>query len=222
MKKTSDHSVDELQAYLDTQMSNTEHDRSLYALAEQQLSVLLALFTLPEQGAAQKAVEFSHRYIMSSTHYLAAYQALAEESHIGGYTRAFLYTAQQFFFTPHPIVDASTGKHALLCKAYLFHRMLEELNDRVALERQLPLVPNDIAHTNLIVHTLIGDEHANLLDQSVLIQLEIISSQQSEKAEGIFQQSSTLATTTALKNNGWDKTYNDWPCLKENMMDIFY
>jgi hypothetical protein len=222
MKKKSDNGVSELQIYLDTQINHTEHDRSLYVLAEEQLSVLVALFTLPKQNAIQKAVDFSHHYIMSSTDYLTAYQALAEESDISGYTRAFLYTAQQFFFTSHPIIDATTGRHALLCKAYLFHRMLEELNDRVTLERQLPLVPTDIAHTNLIAHTLIGDEQANLLDQSVLIQLEIISNQQSDKAGVIFQQPSTQAATKALKNNGWDKTYSDWPFLKEDMIDVFH
>lgn len=222
MKKTSDNSVNELQMYLDAQISHSENDRSLYALAEQQCHVLVALFAIPEQSAIQKAIAFSHRYIMSSTDYLTAYQTLAEESHISGYTRAFLYTAQQFFLCPHPITDATTGQHALLCKAYLFHRMLEELNDRVTLERQLPLVPTDIAHTNLVAHTLIGDEHANLLDQSVLIQLEIINNQQLDKASVIFQQTEAQAATMNLKNNGWDKAYNDWPFLKENMIDIFY
>ena len=221
MNKTSDHGNNELQSYIDMQINDAENDRTLHVLIEHQLSVLVALFTLPKQGAMQKALDFARHYITSSPRYLTAYQTLAEESDIHGYTRAYLYTAQQFFLDPHPIVDTTTGMHALLCKAYLFHRMLEELNDRVMLERQLPLAPVDAAHTNLVAHTLIGDEQANILDQSVLIQLEIISSQQTDKASVIFQQRSTQALTTALKENGWEKTYADWPLLKDDMIDIF-
>lgn len=221
MNKLLDDGANELQSYIDMQINNAEHDRTLDVLIEQQLNVLVVLFALPEQGAAQNAVDFARRYIITCPLYLAAYQALAEESDIQGYTRAYLYTAQQFFLNSHPIVDAASGMHALLCKAYLCHRMLEELNDRVMLERQLPLVPTDMAHTNLVAHTLLGDEQANILDQSVLIQLEIISSQQTEKASIIFQQHSTKILTAALKENGWDATYTHWPFLKDDLMDIF-
>jgi hypothetical protein len=44
----------------------------------------------------------------------------------------------------------------LLSQAYFFHRLAEKLNDRIVLERQLPLAPIELTYTNLVAHSIIG------------------------------------------------------------------
>ncbi|MFT5420854.1 MAG: hypothetical protein ACI9D5_001607 [Candidatus Endobugula sp.] len=221
MKKKVNSSFQTLQAYLQGLLDTDDSKNTIAALVDQRLNMLRVLFTLPAAGTDQLVLGFVRHYIASAPKHLSAFQALAEMTGCDSYTQPFLDTAQQFFFEPHPVSDAESGLHALLCKAYLFHRMMEELNDRITLERQLPLAPIDMAHANLVAHTLIGDEQANLLDQTVLIQLELINVGSADKAKQLFQQTSVKATTLELKNKGWQAVLERWPFLGDDLSGVF-
>jgi hypothetical protein len=221
MEENVNSAIQTLQAYLQGQLDTDDGENTIPALVDQRLHVLRVLLTLPAAGADQLVLDFVRDYIASAPKHLSAFQALAEMTKINSYTQPFLNTAQQFFFEPHPVSDAESGLHALLCKAYLFHRMMEEVNDRITLERQLPLAPIDMAYANLIAHSLIGDEQANLLDQTVLIQLELINIGSANKAKHLFQQASVKAATLELKNKGWQAVWERWPFLGEDLSSIF-
>lgn len=221
MEDDENSAIQTLQAYLQGQLDTDNGEDTIPALVNQRLNALRVLFTLPASGTDQLVLGFVRDYIASAPKHLSAFQTLAEMTEINSYTQPFLNTAQQFFFEPHPVSDAESGLHALLCKAYLFHRMMEELNDRITLERQLPLAPIDMAYASLIAHTLIGDEQANLLDQTVLIQLELINVGSADKAKQLFQQTSVKAATLELKNKGWQAVLERWPFLGDNLSGVF-
>lgn len=218
----TDNSADELRSYLDLHLNSVEDNDAINVLIGQNIEPLLTLFKLPKKETLERVSIFIRHYISIAPDYLNAYQTLAKIGGIEEYTHAFIHAALQFFSSKHPVVDAAQGLSALLCKAYLFHRILEELNDRIELERQWALIPADIVQTNLIAHTLIGDEQANLLDQTVLIHLEIINTQRTAKAHRLFQQKDIIALTAQLKDKGWQETYSRWPFLKEDISEVFY
>lgn len=220
MTNTSDSSTQTLQSYLTSELNQTDSQHSLDALISLHLKTPSTLFTLPDHGAEDLLRTFSHRYILCAPLHLEAYDALAKLTGIDEYTQPFFKAAHQFFFDQHPAMQAISGAHTLLYKAYLFHRLMEELNDRVILERQLPLSPIDMSYTNLIVHALIGDEQANLLDQTVLIQLELINAERADKTKDIFQRKATQALTGQLQQQGWGEAYTRWPFLNEDIADI--
>lgn len=56
----------------------------------------------------------------------------------------------------------------LLHGAYIFHRLVEELDDRFQNFIGIPLTENDMVNANLISHEVIGDRFANRLDKVVL------------------------------------------------------
>lgn len=222
MDTTDYKNVNQLQSFIDSHLVDVSSEDSIHELIEQQLDTLMILMAMPEKEAQPHALEFTKQYIASCPLFLEAYHTLAEATDIGEYTRAFLHTATAFFFDEHPVLNDLSGRLDLFCRAYLFHRMLEELNDRVALERELPLSPADMSHTNLIAHTLISDNEANLLDQTVLIQLEIISAKQLDISQRIFEQDSAKKRTQKLKESGWDDVIEHWPFLTKDMTDCFY
>jgi hypothetical protein len=100
--------------------------------------------------------------------------------------------------------------------------MLEELNDRVGLERGLPLSPADMSFTNIVAHTLIGDSDANLLDQTILIQLDIIIAERSVESSHCFEQNFVKQGTQQLKESNWVDVLGHWPLLGVDMTDCFY
>lgn len=178
---------------------------------------LLGAFFDGTENIPRQTVRVVHAYISAVPHYFTVLSTLAEMDNIGDYTSAFLADAVQFFIGQKHHDDQPTIVD-LLRQAYSFHRMIEELNDRVALERQLPLAPIDLAYTNLVAHTIIGDDEANVLDQNVLIKFELTSAKLANTAEIIFQNPATKALTEQRRDRGWQDVYDKWPFLMEDII----
>ena len=193
-------------------------DQSLKRLIEQESPSLNTLVALNHNNHTARIIAFAHHYINQAPKMLGVLDTLAKSSAINEYTQAFLTTAADYFFTADPaVIDHLSGTHAYLSRAYLCHRMLEELNDRVRTERQWPLAPIDTTYTNLITHTLIGDKTANLLDQRLLIDLELINTALTSAEKNIFHQQPAQQSLALLYKEGWGKTLQRWPFLAEDM-----
>jgi len=195
-------------------LNKTDADTAITSLITERMPLLGAFFDGGGDVPLQ-TVRVVHAYIAAVPLYFTALSTLAEMDNISDYTHAFLMDAAHFFLGDEPnqqtVVD-------LLRQAYLFHRMIEELNDRVALERQLPLAPIDLAYTNLVAHTIIGDDEANLLDQDVLIKLELTNVKLANTAEIIFQNPATKALTEQRRDSGWQDVYEKWPILAQDII----
>ncbi|MGS2718392.1 hypothetical protein ACVBE9_09485 [Eionea flava] len=203
-----------LQQHIANCLGNPLTDQAITLLITKRLPLLEAFFG-GASDPAKKTINFVHDYIALVPHYFSALNALSEMDNIQAYTTPFLDDAIQFFSMEEATDNTMSHRSDdnivdLLSQAYSFHRMIEELNDRVALERQLPLAPIDMAYTNLIAHTIIGDEEANLLDQNVLIKLEITSATLADTAEVIFQNPSTQALTEQRRDRGWQDVYEKY------------
>jgi hypothetical protein len=220
MNTLSHQQVTTLSAYINAEFSCSDYEDSIAILIKQRASLLTDLLLLSNANEPSGLFDFVRLYIHCSASHLQAFHSLAKEAAIQDYTDPFLTVAYQFFFDKHPIIDALPRGQALLCKAYLFHRMLEELNDRVLVERKLLLAPIDTVHTNLIAHTLIGDEHANLLDQKVLIQLELISASFNHTEQRIFQRIEVKNLTAQQRKDGWQAVLQKWPFLSHDISAV--
>lgn len=200
--------------------THADNTSTLDQINDQQQTLSRAFgLTGSAEDISQALLTFAVQYIRRSADYLSAFNELAKQSNITHYTNTFLKTACNYFSEPHPIVNSTQGLEALLCQAYLCHRTLEELNDRIFAERQWPLAPCDTAHANLIAHTIIGDERANLLDQTVLINLELTTAKQTEIQQTLFQQEATKQQSHMLREQGWSSVLEQWPFLDEDMTE---
>ncbi|ODS24011.1 hypothetical protein AB835_05660 [Candidatus Endobugula sertula] len=190
------------------QAASTESDSLYYAM----------LSSSPDD--MHRLTAFIRRYIDSVPSYLQAFHELAEKSGIDIYTTPFIKAAIHCFLDNHIVISKLSGVHAYLCRAYLCHRMLEELNDRVRVERCWPLAPSDNTYVNIIVHTIIGDNDANQLDQTVLVRLETINTTLTAEEKDIFKQENTEKALAKLRQQGWSDTLHEWPVFTEDMAKI--
>jgi hypothetical protein len=205
-----------LEKHLRHCLNKAEANAAIAPLIAERMPLLGAFFDGSDDIHVQ-TVRVVHAYISAVPPYFDVLSTLAEMDNISDYTVAFLADATQFFLGENQNNEQVTIVD-LLRQAYLFHRMIEELNDRVALERQLPLAPIDLAYTNLVAHTIIGDDEANILDQNVLIKLELTNAKLANAAEFIFQNPATKALTEQRRDRGWQDVYDKWPFLTRDIV----
>ncbi len=208
---------DLINRHIHAQLQQAKSHDSLNQLIHQHATLLCELLNLKPEKSESLLLTFACRYIEIIPPYLEAFEALAKESGIATYTTPFFNEIHSFYDDRHPVADSVSGSHALLCRSYMAHRLLEELNDRVSIERQLALAPIEMGHTNLIVHTLIGDERANLLDQTVLIRLELINMKMAIQATETFAHTRVKAYVKQHQIEGWGQCLNQWPQLQEDL-----
>lgn len=211
------YNADILASYINNEIADTAKTAPIHALIEQRIGLLCELLTLPINNASTKVHRFICEYIIIAPKLLSALHSLSDMSHISDYTQPFLTTAHDFFFDENFVASNNDTFCVLFYKAYLCHRLIEELNDRVAIERALALAPIDTAHMNLIAHIIIGDEEANRLDQQVLIQMELLSVNIDKTMGTIFQTPDAIKSTENIRKNGWSGIIQQWPFLDNDI-----
>lgn len=163
---------------------------------------------LPEKGAEDALLDFLTRYIEHVPDFLEAMAELAQAAGIYGFVERFVHIAQSFFLQPPSVVREQPGLQALLDEAYLAHRLMEEVNDRVMAMCGAPLIPMDMTYSNLIVHSLIGEAYANDLDQAVQCAVDGLF-----ETEAIANNSAFCSFVTLNQGLGWKNLAQKWPCL---------
>lgn len=202
-------------------ISTLQNNRATHgAIDEKKLAELQPLLATLGAENTHNVSMFMHRYITRALDYLHAFYQLAEDAKIQSYTTPYLLAAANCFLDKHPAISTSVDPQTYLRRAYLSHRMLEELNDRVRTERGWSLAPTDTTYVNIIAHTLIGEETANLLDQTVLVQLEITNVSLGDAEKRVFQQNNVKALLENARRKGWGEAIERWPFLDEDMVDI--
>lgn len=81
----------------------------------------------------------------------------------------FLAAALNAFERPSVLLARYDNLEALLIKAYLCHRLIEEMYENNRSIRNANLVDIRTTQANLLAHHLIGEPFANELDESILI-----------------------------------------------------
>lgn len=178
----------------------------LAALAER----LHRAIGLPEEQPVEALLQFVVGYIEQVPENLEALDNLLEEAHLHQQGRVFINIAQDFFLKPPQMVKEHSGLRALIDQAYLAHRLLEELNDRLLMLGGAPLIPMDMTMANIVMHDILGETFANQLDLAVHYAIEALCDPQD------------LAANRQLKNFlhkqkivHWEDHLQRWPCLVE-------
>ena len=189
------------------QRSEEDHP-SLKTYVSERLPALHHMVSLPQENAADCLVEFVTSYIEHVPDFIEALHELTESAGIYEHAKVFLNIAEDYFLDPPELVNGHTGLHQLIDEAYLAHRLIEEINDRVMAACGIPLAPMDMTMSNIIIHEILGEEFANQLDLAVHYSIESFFISEKFSSNPLF-----LTYVEKRKETGWQDTLNKWPCL---------
>lgn len=156
-------------------------------------------------------LQFVFGYIDSAPSFLKALDELANEAGIEDYTHSFLQLACTYFINPPDILSAHAGIYNMLCRAYLAHRLMEEVNDLIMHLGGAPLAPMDMSMANIITHALLGDELANQLDHLVLLSVET-----ADADKGVFEKRNVRQFLEKRRLKNWHEVLKRWPCFTKD------
>ena len=114
-------------------------------------------------------LQFAIEYIETAPRLIETVRSCAAEANKRALFRPFLTAATNYFTQPSVLLARYDGLDGLLIKAYLCHRLLEEMYENNRSFRNSQLVEVEATQANLLTHYLIGEPFANELDQSILI-----------------------------------------------------
>lgn len=183
-------------------------DQSLARFAAAQVPNLHHTIKLPSDAPEQALTDFIRQYIEHVPDFLDALTALMKEAEFYEQGRVFITIAEEFFISPPGLVSEHTGLVALLDEAYLSHRLVEEVNDRIQIACGTPLSPMDMNLSNIVVHALLGEEFANQLDLAVHYALEALFNQ-----GGPLNSPKCSQYLKDHRDNRWADVLQKWPCL---------
>lgn len=174
---------------------------------EHRLPSMHPAIELPKDNTSRNLLDFVLRYVEHAPNFLDALAAYMQEANIYDEASHLLNLAGRFFLKPPELIADYRGLHALTLKAYLAHRLMEEINDRLLALAGTPLTPMDMTMSNLVIHDLIGDKLANKLDMVVLYTVE--RSFQNENLARLVQND----YIEKQKAKNWEEALKKWPCL---------
>lgn len=164
--------------------------------------------TLPIGKGLESLEQFVTNYIEHVPDFLEALTDLTRAAGVYDYAKTFLEIAEDYFFAPPELVDGHDGLLALVDEAYLAHRLVEEVNDRVMMASGVPLAPMDMTLSNIIVHDLLGDEFANQLDLAVHYSIESLF-----QSDSFFRNADFSGYLETGSQSDWHQVIEKWPCL---------
>ena len=167
---------------------------------------------LPQDDAADLLLEFVTNYIERVPDFVQAIQQHCAEAKLEKFSAIFINIIEDFFISPPEIIQRREDLHALIDEAYLAHRLIEELNDRLMVLCGSPLIPMDMTLSNIIVHDLIGEEFANELDLAVHYAVEMVFNS-GDFLTNILSDQQLFCQHVAQQNKDWAKIVEKWPCL---------
>jgi len=201
-------------------------DRIAQAIAHEQSTALLQnqfasnidrlhnAITLPENNEVSALMDFVVQYIEHVPKFIEAISSIADDAGIDEYSQTFLAIARDYFVSPPKAITSNehSGLIGLMDEAYLAHRLIEELNDRLIGQIGIPLAPMDMTRSNIIIHHLIGEPFANELDLAVHYSVESLIPR-----DKLFKSDVFLSYIDDHKKHGWTNELNRWPCLANDL-----
>ncbi|MGH1439876.1 MAG: hypothetical protein ACRBBR_07200 [Cellvibrionaceae bacterium] len=179
---------------------------------EENLPSLHGSIAISSPSPAKALMSFVEDYVDTTPQHIQALNSLAKEAELSEYVQAFLDLSCTYFINPPDILEPYRGLQGLLHKAYLAHRLMEELNDKImTLSGGAALAPMDMSMANIVSHSLIGDELANQLDHLVLLTIET-----TPVDTNIFEKRSVRQFLEKRRLKGWEEVNKRWPCFTKD------
>lgn len=130
---------------------------------------LPATITIDGYQPATCLFQFAVEYIEMAPRLIECVDACARESNKTELFAPFIDAATRYFTQPSVLLTRYEGLDGLLIRAYLCHRLMEEMYDNNYSTRSSQLVDIEATRANLLVHQLIGEPFSNELDQSITV-----------------------------------------------------
>ena len=181
---------------------------SLLAFSESKLGLLHRTIKLPKTNPKHALADFITSYIEHVPTFLEALIELLHEAELYEQGSAFLTIAEEFFITTEGSTPIEAGVAKLLDRAYLSHRIIEEISDQIHASSGIALSPMDMSISNIVVHALLGDEYANNLDLAVYFATESLFSR-----EGLLSHPISSNYLQVNQDSNWKRVLEKWPCL---------
>ena len=113
--------------------------------------------------------QFALEYIEMAPRLIECVEACANEAGNSELFSPFIKAAIGYFTQPSVLLVRYDGLGGLLIRAYLCHRLMEEMCENNRCTRASELVDVEATRANLLAHQLIGEPFANELDESITI-----------------------------------------------------
>lgn len=197
-----------MRASITAALNSERQHHILERYVETRIPELHRAIRLPVNAEASALVEFLTHYILHVPDFLDALIELATSAGIYEIIEKIVTIAQSYFVDPPELIQDHQGLHALIYEAYLAHRLMEEVNDRIMMDYALPLIPMDMTLSNLIVHSILGDEFANELDLAVHYSVETLFNN-----AACLENPDFIAYIALHKTSGWVDMLDESPCL---------
>ncbi len=120
-------------------------------------------------------LQFAIEYIEMAPRLIECVDACAREAGTAQLFDPFVNAAIGYFTAPSALLVHYDGLDGLLIRAYLCHRLMEDMYENNRSFRRSQLVDLEATRANLLVHELIGEPFANELDDAVAITVRQIA-----------------------------------------------
>ena len=182
----------------------------LEKMLEHRIANLHHSIQLPANNSVSALLIFIIRYIEHVPEFIEAVADIANDTGIQELIEPVIKVASEFFLSPPEWIEQQPSLESLMDKAYLAHRLIEEVNDRYMHRVGAPLVPMDMTRSNLIIHHLIGETFANQLDMAVVSAVNQI-----EQRNGDYSKLNSFMDRNQNRNISHELIR--WPCLTDSL-----
>ncbi|MBQ0726120.1 MAG: hypothetical protein VB954_12645 [Thalassolituus sp.] len=204
--------MERIEVLIHNAIAEEKTSHHLQQVLGQRLDQVARVVQLPENDAAQRLCEFVVRYISNVPAMLTDLRDAAQLTGLSHAVEPVIRIAAEFFTTPPQAINSEVGLAALMDEAYLAHRLLEEVNEACIHRIGQPLIPLDMALSNVIIHTLIGEPFANDLDELVEAAVERLLEQPQAYENPTFDSFMKRLGSSNLFQIG-----QRWSCLSSQM-----
>lgn len=146
------------------------HEESTHELAlllQARIASLHSSISVRSNEPASQLMYFVTNFIDRTPELLDTVTELSAGACWQEHSEQLVDTCIAFFTSPPALVGGRNGLNGAMTKAYLCHRLVEEVNDCYRIFCHRPLLPLDFTTSNLIIHHLVGEPLANMLDHIV-------------------------------------------------------
>lgn len=142
---------------------------------EARLTELPPIVAIRHRDPQECLLRFAVEYIEMAPRMVECVTVCAREANKQALFRPFTSAAINYFVHPSVLLARYDGLDGLLIKAYLCHRLMEEMYENNKSIRNSQLVDVETTQANLLTHHLIGEPFANELDQATLMTVRQIA-----------------------------------------------
>lgn len=132
-------------------------------------TALPASITVEGYQPATCLFQFAIEYIEMAPRLIQCVAECAEKARRTRQFGPFVEAATHYFTQPSPMIARHDGLDGLLVKAYLCHRLMEEMYENNYYTRSSQVVDAEATRANLLAHMLIGEPFANELDEAIVV-----------------------------------------------------